>query len=589
MGLAGATRPCGNESAQLLAGGGPAPGVVDAGAGPALGGRGRLLLLGLDLLVLTLAQQGRHLLGLEQAGQTQVLLLLDAADHGAGAELPAVEQDPVELGGGVHGLEGAQQVVRGLLRLVGLGQETLLGGEERILVGAPGPAQDVVAGDLDLTRQPQQGRDGGQEHRGGLAAGARADEAPDGLGEEQRGRGGGRVHPDRQARHVHALGDHAHRHHPAVLARGEGLDAAGGAGVVGQDHGGGLSGDGAEPPRVGAGRALVRGDDEPAGVGHLAAHLAQPLVGGRQDRGDPLPRGVQGRAPGLGLQVLGQRLPQPCGHLVAGPGAPAHLAGVGHEHHRAHDPVAQGVGVVVGVVGPRPPGAAGLLDVAHERDGRLVGAEGRAGQGQTAARRREGLADGVAPAPRVPAVVDLVENHQGADRVGATAVKTDIGGDLGVGQGRAVEARAQRPLGVRVRGVQADSHAGGGLGPLVLQVLGGAHDRDPVDVAGGEQLGGDAQGEGGLARPGRGHGQEVLGQVGQVLLQRGLLPGPQRPRGAPGGALRVGGRKVLGGEDGRLGRAVPRPGTPCGSHRPPLEKGKRGKRGPSPPPGLICS
>ena len=66
MGLPGTTRPGGDELAQLLAGGGSAPGIVGTRIGSAL--RSRLLLLSTNLLVLTLAEQGRHLLGLKQAG-----------------------------------------------------------------------------------------------------------------------------------------------------------------------------------------------------------------------------------------------------------------------------------------------------------------------------------------------------------------------------------------------------------------------------------------------------------------------------------------------------------------------------------------
>ena len=96
VGLAGAPRPGGHEAGELLAGGGAPPGVVDAGIRLPLGRCG-LLLLGGDLLVLALAQQGGDLLGLQEAGQPQVVLLLYTAHHGAGAELAAVEQDAVEL------------------------------------------------------------------------------------------------------------------------------------------------------------------------------------------------------------------------------------------------------------------------------------------------------------------------------------------------------------------------------------------------------------------------------------------------------------------------------------------------------------
>ena len=66
----------------------------------------------------------------------------------------------------------------------------------------------------------------GQEHRRGLAAAPGPDEPADGLGEEQRRRGRRGVDPDAQPRHVDALGHHPHGDHPALVARGERLDAA---------------------------------------------------------------------------------------------------------------------------------------------------------------------------------------------------------------------------------------------------------------------------------------------------------------------------------------------------------------------------
>jgi len=115
-----------------------------------------LLLLGGDLLALALTQQSGHLLGLQQSRQPQVLLLLDTADHGAGPELAAVEEDTVELGLAVHGLEAGQQICRGVLGLVGLGEQTVLGAEESILLRRRvRAAQDVVAGHLHLAGQSQ--------------------------------------------------------------------------------------------------------------------------------------------------------------------------------------------------------------------------------------------------------------------------------------------------------------------------------------------------------------------------------------------------------------------------------------------------
>ena len=84
---------------------------------------------------------------------------------------------------------------------------------------------------------------------------------------------------------------------------------------------------------------MVRGDHESTRVGDVPAYLGQPPVGRVEDRRDPLARGVERGAPGLGGEVLGQRLSQRGLHLVTRPGPPAHRAGVRQEHHRANHAV----------------------------------------------------------------------------------------------------------------------------------------------------------------------------------------------------------------------------------------------------------
>src|SRR5699024_5158024 len=106
-----------------------------------------------------------------------------------------------------------------------------------LVAGVGASVEDVVALLLDGRRVGHQDRHRGQEHTGGLASGARAHETPYGLCEEHGGGGGGRVHAHCQSRHVHALGDHAHRDHPPVLGGGELFDSLPGPDVVGQHHG----------------------------------------------------------------------------------------------------------------------------------------------------------------------------------------------------------------------------------------------------------------------------------------------------------------------------------------------------------------
>ena len=84
-----------------------------------------------------------------------------------------------------------------------------------------------------------------------------------------------------------------------------------------------------------------------------------------------------------------------------------------------------------------------------------------------------------------------------------------LGGDLGVGDGDAVEvARRARP-GVAERRVEPDADPVRGVRPLPLEVLGRGDDGDRADVAALEQLGGDPQRERGLAGAGRRDREEV--------------------------------------------------------------------------------
>ena len=284
------------------------------------------------------------------------------------------------------------------------------------------PAQDVVALELHLGGEAEQVRDRGQEHRRGLAALAGPDEAADGLREVQRRGGDGGVDADRQPWHVDALGDHPHRDHPAVVAVGERRDPLRGGLLVGEHHDRLAAGELGQQPGVGTGGVLVGGDHQPAGVRDVTTYLGEALVRRRQHRRHPGAVRVQRGAQRLRGHVLGQRLAQPRGHLVAGAGAPLHLAAVGHEQHRPHDVVGQRVGVAVGVVGDAARHAVPAGGVGDERDRVDVGAERRAGQGEPPLRRLERLAHRVAPRHRVAGVVHLVEDHQGLEPLGADPV-----------------------------------------------------------------------------------------------------------------------------------------------------------------------
>ena len=77
----------------------------------------------------------------------------------------------------------------------------------------------------------------------------------------------------------------------------------------------------------------------PPASGMRLAHLGQPPVGGAQHVGHPLAARVERGAPRLRDGVLGHRLAEPGGDLVAGLGAPAHVAAVGEEDDGPHDAV----------------------------------------------------------------------------------------------------------------------------------------------------------------------------------------------------------------------------------------------------------
>ena len=89
----------------------------------------------------------------------------------------------------------------------------------------------------------------------------------------------------------------------------------------------------------------------------------------------------------------------------------------------------------------------------------------------------------VAPRPVVGGVVDLVEDHE---RVGGQLPQhRGAGRHLLVGGDDAVHVRRQPAVGGRPRRVEVEGEAGGGLGPLHLEVGG----RAPPRRAGARPLG----------------------------------------------------------------------------------------------------
>ena len=279
--------------------------------------------------------------------------------------------------------------------------------------------------------------------------------------------------------------------------------------LVGQHDRRRLAGDLLEQGGVRTRGVLVGGDDEAAGIGHVPTYLGQPGVRRSQHRRDPGAGRVEGGTQGLGVEVLGQRLAEPGGHLVAGAGAPLHLAGVRQEQHRPHDVVGERVLVAVGEVGERARDAVCAGGVGDERDRVDVRAERRAGQGQPTGRGLERLADAFAPRQRVTRMVHLVEDDQRLVVVGPDPHGQRVDRDAGVGDRDADVVLGRLALARGVRRVDRDAGPRTRLGPLELQVLGRGHDDDAVDDAAAEQLGRDGQREGRLAGAGRRHGEVV--------------------------------------------------------------------------------
>jgi len=125
--------------------------------------------------------------------------------------------------------------------------------------------------------------------------------------------------------------------------------------------------------------------------------------------------------------------------------------------------------------------------------------------------------------------INAVTGYKGLIELIYRAGRVDgrVRADLGVGDGDAVEVRARHSLRVREIGVDVYAEARRVVRPLALEVLGGAHDGEFVDGPLGDELGGQGEGEGGLAGAGGGHGQEVARGAARVGVEGARLPGPQ--------------------------------------------------------------
>ena len=432
-----------------------------------------------DLVGLPLLQQSAHLLRVQQPRQTQVILFLRGTGQSGRAVGRAVVNQRIQLGLRTDGLVG-RQLIWLVLLAIGLSQQLIVPAFLVLLRNA----EHVVALLFQLGRQVQQHGHTGQEHAGGLALAAGAHEATDCLGEEQRGRSTRGINTHRQAGHVHTLRNHAHRNHPFVLAGGKLLNAVGSTDLIGKDDGNRSAADRRQDLGVGAGGRLIGRDDEAASVRDVVAQLQQASVGSLQDRGDPLPLRVQRRPPRAGGLLRSEGLTQPGLELLARTRTPPRLSGVGHEDHRPDHAVAKRLRVSVGIVrsGFQRTVGARDLDVVHERDLGVIGAERGTGQRQSTLSVSISQAHAVSPALRVTSVVDLVKDHQSLLGGGYLIVLGGLHADLGIGHGHAVVGVIEW-RGVGKLSVEGYPHGSGGERPLDLQVLCGNHDNESLDNA----------------------------------------------------------------------------------------------------------
>ena len=275
----------------------------------------------------------------------------------------------------------------------------------------------VVALALQLAREREQLRDvAGGTRSPSRRAGARARSGRSPARRTAGVDGGRRVHADRQPRHVDALRHHADGDHPPASCSGRTPRSATDASASSEST---TAGSSPVMPAQDRRRRRARRSGRSRSRGRRHPEPARaPRSGGGPPSGAP-----RGSTPPPGSSavrhacaVMSFVLSCPSCASISSPvlRAPAHLPGVDEEDHRAHDAVRERAPVAVAVVGARESDAVLVGVVLHERDGRGVAAERRARQQQAARGAPVRLAQRVAPAQRVAAVVHLVEDHEGA-------------------------------------------------------------------------------------------------------------------------------------------------------------------------------
>ncbi len=229
-------------------------------------------LLGGQLLGLPLVEQHRDLVGGEQPGQAEVLLLLGRTGLRRRCRRRRRRRSPGRARRWPRAPRSASPARRWPARCAA----PVPAGRRRSPRVVLRRAQHVVALGLHLAGQPEQVRHARQEDRGGLARAPGADETADRLGEVERRGGAGGVDADGQPGDVDALGDHPDRDQPALVGGGERRRSGRRRPTSSERTTTAFSPViSLQQPRVRPGGLLVAGDDQAAGVGHALPGAAR--------------------------------------------------------------------------------------------------------------------------------------------------------------------------------------------------------------------------------------------------------------------------------------------------------------------------
>jgi len=121
-------------------------------------------------------------------------------------------------------------------------------------------------------------------------------------------------------------------------------------------------------------------------------------------------------------------------------------------------------------------------------------------------------------------MMNLIENHDRRPGRASHSIRGGIQTDLMIGHDAAVVVRAFVPLLVREMGIDAEADAMSGLGPLLFEMVGGAHHDEACRRVACQRVMGDSKRKPGLAWPGRRYREKI-----PARSSRDGLKGPRLP------------------------------------------------------------